>query len=57
MTKKPKKRRSVHVPSLSCLCTPCKTCGMKHYCNVNATHPSGWVRCGGCPPEKRRVRA
>ena len=27
-----------------CKCEPCRTCGMKHCCNLAVFHPSGWVR-------------
>ena len=38
-----------------CECIPCEACGMKHSCNLNVSHPGGWVRVGNeCPPIKQR---
>jgi hypothetical protein len=49
-------RRGVDLPYVEkiCNCKPCRTCGMKHWCNINAAHPGGWVRVyGGCPQAKK----
>ena len=40
-----------------CKCEPCRTCGMKHCCNLAIPHPSGWVRVPGepyCPAPRER---
>ena len=40
-----------------CKCEPCRTCGMKHCCNLAVPHPGGWVRVVGepyCPAPRER---
>ena len=38
-----------------CKCETCKTCQLKHWCNVALPHPGGWVRTGGCPATRIRM--
>lgn len=41
-----------------CKCKPCRTCGLKHGCNVAVPHPGGWVRVIAeqrCPAPRERL--
>ena len=47
-------------PPKPCRCKPCKTCGLKHGCNLAVPHPGGWVRVIGepyCPAPRAALRA